>query len=357
MEEAPASSFFINKTIISYLCFYQCSKINQRVFKFMDDLSKDPNFENDKPDYQFDESGSKEPRSPYPLISPVAAAFLGLIGGFFLYQFVGGTLTLLVFGFDLETAPVNGLRLMTIAGQILFILLPALLFAKWIYGDVSKVINTRLPGWKEILIFSLGIILLTPLLQSYLYIQNFFIEQWATSSEFVNSIKTLLDQLNELVEKTFSNLLKAETVPEIILVLLAISIVPAFSEEVMFRGYIQGSFEFKLKPFRAALITALFFGLYHFNPYALLPLIVLGLYFGFAAYLSKSIVIPIILHFLNNFSAVMLYFILGDDELIKSDVMDPEAIESNAVYFFILLGLFGFLLIAIKKYYSKIKAS
>ena len=27
------------------------------------------------------------PESPYPLISPVAAAFLGLIGGFILYQF------------------------------------------------------------------------------------------------------------------------------------------------------------------------------------------------------------------------------------------------------------------------------
>ena len=31
--------------------------------------------------------------SPYPLISPVAAAFLGLIGGFILYQFVGGLLS------------------------------------------------------------------------------------------------------------------------------------------------------------------------------------------------------------------------------------------------------------------------
>ena len=37
----------------------------------------------------------------YPLISPIAAAFLGLIGGFFLYQFVGGILTFVIFGFDL----------------------------------------------------------------------------------------------------------------------------------------------------------------------------------------------------------------------------------------------------------------
>ncbi|MDH3269109.1 MAG: CPBP family intramembrane metalloprotease, partial [Ignavibacteria bacterium] len=79
-----------------------------------------------------------EAHSPYPLISPVAAAFLGLIGGFILYQFVGGLITLLIFGFDLEAAPVNGLRFMTIVGQILFIFLPALFFSKWIYGDISK---------------------------------------------------------------------------------------------------------------------------------------------------------------------------------------------------------------------------
>jgi hypothetical protein len=71
-----------------------------------------------------------ESYSPYPLISPVAAAFLGLIGGFILYQFVGGLLTMLIFGFDLEAAPVNGLRFVTIFGQILFIFFPALFFSK-----------------------------------------------------------------------------------------------------------------------------------------------------------------------------------------------------------------------------------
>ncbi|MEJ2105514.1 MAG: hypothetical protein P8X47_13215 [Ignavibacteriaceae bacterium] len=58
-----------------------------------------------------------EPYSHYPLISPIAAAFLGLIGGFILYQFVGGLLTLLIFGFDLESTPVNGMRIMTIVGH------------------------------------------------------------------------------------------------------------------------------------------------------------------------------------------------------------------------------------------------
>src|SRR3989339_1111461 len=63
-------------------------------------------------------------------ISPISAAFLGLVGGFFLYQIVGGLLTLIILGFDIENANVTSVRLMTTAGQILFILLPALLFTK-----------------------------------------------------------------------------------------------------------------------------------------------------------------------------------------------------------------------------------
>lgn len=291
----------------------------------------------------------------YPLISPIAAAFLGLIGGFFLYQFVGGILTLVIFGFDLESAPVNSLRLMTVAGQVLFILLPALLFAKWVYGDVSDIISVKLPEYLELILFSIGIIILIPLLQSYLYIQNYFIEYIAANSEMVNSIKNLFDSLNELVDKTYGNLLKADSVPEMFFVIIVIAIVPAISEEVMFRGYIQRSFEFKMKPVWAALITAFFFGVYHFNPYGLFPLIALGFYFGFAAYISKSLIVPMFLHFLNNFGAVILYFIFGDEELISTDVTDSGGLEANIFLFFLLALLFTIVIFMIKKYYFKIR--
>ncbi len=321
----------------------------------MDDLKTNP--ENEEQDHLENNNDSYGKPDIYPLVSPLAAAFLGLVGGFFLYQVVGGALTLLIFGFDLEAAPVNGLRLMTMAGQILFILLPALLFAKWIYGDVSKVINIKIPNWREVFLFIVGIIVLTPLLQSYLYIQNFFIEKWAASSEFINSVKSMFDSLNELVEKTFGNLLAADNVPEMILVIIVIAVVPALSEEVMFRGYIQRSFEHKISPFKAAAVTAIFFGLYHFSPYGILPLITLGLYFGFAAYLSKSLFIPIILHFLNNFTAVLLYFIIGDDEIFSVDTTDTSGLNANIIYFFIMLSLFGIVVFFIKRYYKKIKTT
>ncbi len=288
-----------------------------------------------------------------PLISPIGAAFIGLIGGFFLYQIVGALLTVLILGFNLETVPANTMRLMTMAGQILFILLPALLFSKWIYVDVGKIIRIRKPEWKELGLFTIGIVILTPLLQSYLYIQNYFLELFAQNSSFFNSIKTFFDTLNQMVEKTYGNLLSASNIFELLLVILVVSIVPAISEEAMFRGFVQRSFELKLKPYLAILLTALFFSAYHFNPYGFIPLLILGAYFGYTAYMSRSLVIPVFMHFLNNFSAIILYYIIGNDELIKSDAKAGGSELSSYLIVLVILTLLFVLLIAIiNKYYS-----
>lgn len=288
-----------------------------------------------------------------PQISPVIAAIIGIIGGFFLYQIVGGLLTLLVFGLDIENAPVNGIRLMTTAGQILFILLPAIVFSKLFYSDVTKFLRIKIPSWKEVLLFTVGIAILTILLQNYLYIQNYFIDQLANSIPAVKSLKELLDTLNAYVEKTYGKLLKANNVYEGVLIVFVVAVIPALSEEAMFRGFVQRSFEFKMKPFYAALITAVFFGANHFNPYGLIPLIILGLYFGYAAYMSGSIIVPIILHFLNNFTAVMLYFIFGDDDLISSTVSKPVELGSSFMILLLMAVLFSGIIIVIKKYYLK----
>lgn len=322
----------------------------------MDDFNSMQDPQKEDPDRD-KENGDNKPNSLHggiqPQISPITAAFIGLIGGFILYQIVGGVITLLIFGTNLETAPVDAVRLMTMAGQILFILLPALLFSKWFYIDVSAVIRTRVPSWKEFALFGIGIIILTPLLQYYIMVQNYFIEIWAASSPFIHSIKTALDSLNDLVEKTYGNLLAARNFFEAVLVVLVVAVVPAVCEETMFRGFIQKSFELRIKPVWAALITAIFFGIYHFNPYGMIPLITLGFYFGFAAYTSNSILVPMSLHFTNNFIAIMVYFLAGNEDLLKS-TPDTDFDLNSAILMIILLTLIMIgLIITIRKYYSK----
>ncbi len=289
-----------------------------------------------------------------PIISPISAAFIGLFGGFFLYQIVGGVLTLLVFGLEIDKAPVNGLRLMTMAGQILFILLPALLFSKWFYEDVTTVIRFKSSRWIEIGLFVVGLIILIPLLENFSVIQNYLIDKLAASSTTVNSVKNIFDSLNDRLESTYSSLITAHSISEKLLVILVVAAVPAVCEEIMFRGFIQKSFELKLKPFWAILITSIFFGLYHFSPYGLLPLIILGLYFGFAAYKSESIFTSMSLHFLNNFSAIVVFFIAGNGQLLDSAPSDKAVDLKSAITIFVsLLLLFGGMLYVIVKFYQE----
>ena len=197
-----------------------------------------------------------------PTMSPVKAATIGLISVFILYQFGGAILTLLIFGIDFEQADVNAMRLLTMGGQILFILLPALM--------LSTIIRIKKPQLKDFAFSIIGLVLLIPFLQAMLNIQVFILDKLAKAFSFFNSFKNFFDELNKLVDASYGNLLTANNIFEYVIVILVIAVTPAVCEEIFFRGFAQKSYELKLKPWMAILLTSLVFGLYHFNPYGLL---------------------------------------------------------------------------------------
>lgn len=315
------------------------------------------NFDQEKKEDEVNPSTQIDSEQPAvkltPRISPVKAGLLGLGGGFFLYQIFGGMISLAILGLDIENAPQTSFRLMQIASQILFILLPALIFAKLIYEDVTTVIRFRFPSLKEVGIFLAGVLLLTSLLQEYLNLQNYYFEKLAASFSIINSLKESFDSISKMLEGAYGKLLAVNNFADALLVVLVIAVTPAICEEVMFRGFIQTSFELKWKKFGGALVTAIFFGVYHFNPYALLPLILLGLYFGYAAYKSDSIFIPMILHFVNNFAAVLLFFIIGDSELLQNKVIPMEDVGRSWLSFGFQSLLFITMLFYINHFYKK----
>jgi hypothetical protein len=315
----------------------------------MDNNSNTPehNSSNQKQDYKTSQLN--------PTMPPVRAAFIAVIGVFVLYQFGGGILMVMIFGLDFENADMNAVRLLTMGGQVLLILFPALWLSKSIYEDVSTIIRANLPNWKEVAVFTIGLIILIPLLQNYLYIQNYLITQLAESSTLFYDIKVLLDEADKYIEQTYIDILAANNFMEFILIVFVVAITPAICEEVFFRGFIQKSFELQMRPWLAIFITSAFFALYHFNPYGLLALGALGVYFGFSAYISNSIFIPIVLHFINNFSQVLIFYLFGNEDILKTDIINADAFESQLFSFLFLLLLFSTFIYYVKKYYPIIK--
>ncbi len=292
----------------------------------------------------------------YPLMSPVAAAVTGIVLILVLYQFIGGLLTLLIFGVDISSANVNALRLMTVAGQLLFILTPTIMLAKYIYSDVDTILRIKLPNFTEIAIFFIGLIILIPLLQYFLFFQELLIRYIADNVEIIGKLYELFEELSRQMEQSLSNLFTADSIFEISFVVVVAAVVPAVCEEFFFRGYVQRSLELKISPFWAILITSIIFGLFHFNPVMLPALIILGFYIGFAAYKSGSLVIPVFLHFFNNFFSLIVFFIFGDEELLEA--ADQSVSAGDEIFpFFLLLLVFAGFIYWVNKNYSRLKTT
>lgn len=83
--------------------------------------------------------------------------------------------------------------------------------------------------------------------------------------------------------------------------LLVMAVIPAVSEELLFRGVFLRIFKSWTNNIHLAVIfTSLLFAALHFQPYKLAPMFLLSALFCYIFYLSGSIWIPIILHGVNN---------------------------------------------------------
>ena len=90
-----------------------------------------------------------------------------------------------------------------------------------------------------------------------------------------------------------------DTSQNIFLLMLRYALIPAIFEEMLFR-FVPLSFIAPYSKRTAVILSAIFFSLTHCNffqiPYAFIG----GLFFAIAALMTESIIVPVILHFLNN---------------------------------------------------------
>ena len=90
------------------------------------------------------------------------------------------------------------------------------------------------------------------------------------------------------------------------LMVLSSAFMPAICEEVAFRGFMLGSLEFKYKPAVAVVFTGLFFAAFHMSLLQFLTIAPLGILMSYFVMKERSIFISIIMHFLNNFTSLLL---------------------------------------------------
>ncbi len=98
---------------------------------------------------------------------------------------------------------------------------------------------------------------------------------------------------------------------DLAITLLMVAVIPAVGEELFFRGGFQNILGQWFKNHHTAIwITAIIFSAIHMQFYGFFPRMLLGALFGYLLVYGQSMYLPILGHFLNNGSAVVMAFVL-----------------------------------------------
>jgi hypothetical protein len=132
--------------------------------------------------------------------------------------------------------------------------------------------------------------------------------------------------------------------------LLVIAVTPGICEEVMFRGTMQSAYS-RMGDKKAILISALLFGMFHFNLLNLLGPLFLGIVLGIIRYKTDSLYGSILGHTINNGIALTLGFLLTGlseniQEITEQAPLIPEGLQ--LIITLVMLGswaLFSFVVL------------
>lgn len=108
--------------------------------------------------------------------------------------------------------------------------------------------------------------------------------------------------------------LTMETWPELLLSLLAMAVLPAVGEELVFRGIVQRSLERAFaNPVLAVWVGAVLFSAFHLQFQGFLPRVLLGALLGYLFLWSRSLWVPIVAHGVYNGMQVLAAYSLDLD--------------------------------------------
>lgn len=135
---------------------------------------------------------------------------------------------------------------------------------------------------------------------------------------------------------------------------LVVGVLTGFSEELFFRGGLQGILvKSSMHPGTAVWIAAIIFSTMHFQFFGFFPRLLMGVFFGFLLLWSGSIWLPVFAHLLNNSVVVILSSVTGNVSAGVVDSVSPGFLNENIIPVVISVILTSLLLIFFRNYLFK----
>lgn len=220
-----------------------------------------------------------------------------------------------------DAQDLNTMTWTTAVSQVLTFAMPALLWVLLYVGDFRNglQLDFALSKWGKAGVGVLLLILLLPALD--------WVTEWNKGWHLPESMAVLEQQLrdaNEASEQLVKQILARPGTGAFVVNLFVVALLPAVCEELFFRCGIQQLLQkcFKNNAHVAIMLTAVIFSLAHGEFFAFVPRFVMGLMLGYLFYLSKSVLVNMLVHFCNNAFIVVLYF-LYNNGTIGIDPSEP----------------------------------
>jgi len=168
-----------------------------------------------------------------------------------------------------------------------FIILPALIFTLRNKYPITKLFRLKPVSW-QVATVSMIIGL-----------------AFTVVSDEIDRVVQMLFPLPEPIGEAIQESIQIQSTADFIIIVFSAVFVAAVVEEMLFRGFVQTSFESTFDVTKAVMATSLIFSVVHFNPWWSIQILVFGIILGVMSWKSDSIIPSAIVHFINNGIALL----------------------------------------------------
>ncbi|MCB9255689.1 MAG: CPBP family intramembrane metalloprotease [Chitinophagales bacterium] len=192
------------------------------------------------------------------------------------------------------------LSLMQVLSVFIMLVIPALVIAYFYKKKVFSFLNLDKRPSIPVVVLSIALIISANLFLNYLVDLN---EMLPLSA----ALQAKFQALQDATTSAQNQFLAFQGIFEFAIVFFTMAIFPALSEEMYFRGLIEGVLiDLKLKAPHVIFISSLLFAMMHFQFYYMLPLLFMGALLGYIYYRTRNLWYSIIVHLVNNGLIVLI---------------------------------------------------
>ena len=233
----------------------------------------------------------------------------------------------------------NSLRFMQISSQLFTFVFPPIAYA---FLVKEKPVNALGLKNAKILWFLIGTAMIFAIMPL-----NSILAEWNAGLKLPESLSALEQMIKDMQESATAMIEKfvsVDTIGGLMLNLFMIAGLAALGEELLFRSIIQTSLIKICKNAHVGiLIASAIFSFIHLEFYGFVPRLILGMLLGYMFYFSGSIWIPMLMHFLNNGTVVLIYFLNNKGITnIDVDTFGQTSIPVLIVSIIVMIVLFLF---------------